>query len=86
MDPVNKKNVDEPLRRILSLSKWLLFIPPPWLVLRVLPHFWWFSRVSSCQEDAFSQQLEAGPAIHLPFQVLQPVDLPFHLSVAPLQT
>ncbi len=32
------------------------------------------------------EQIELGPAVHLPLQQLQPVDLPFHLPVAPALT
>ncbi len=40
----------------------------------------------SCRhQNALAQQVEAGPAVALPFEQLEPVDLAFGLSVAPGQ-
>ena len=36
-------------------------------------------------QDPAAQKLEVGAAVHLPFHKFQPVNLPFHLTVAPGQ-
>ena len=36
-------------------------------------------------QDALPQQIEVGPAVHLPFEHLQPVDLSLCLAIAPRQ-
>jgi hypothetical protein len=45
----------------------------------------WQRRKSGRVKDAQPEQVEAGAAIHLPLDQLQPVDLPFHHPVAPRQ-
>ena len=50
------------------------------------PRFPWFSRAlrgSYRYQNASSQQVEAGPAITLPFQELESVDLALSLAAAP---
>jgi hypothetical protein len=37
-------------------------------------------------KDSRPQQIEFCPAIHLPFEQLQPIDLAFRLAVAPLRS
>ena len=41
--------------------------------------------VGGMQDDPLPQQVKTGSSIHLPFDQLQLVDLPFHLPVAPRQ-
>ena len=45
------------------------------------PHFVMVS-LWSCQQDSFTEQVESGAAIHLPFEHLDPVDVAFDLAGA----
>src|SRR5262245_20826677 len=47
---------------------------------------WWMTNAwSGRQEEASSQQIEPHPAIHVPFQHLQPINLPFDGALTPGQ-
>ena len=54
------------------------------LTLGVAPVSWLSraSRGSCCHQNALSEQVKAGAAVALPFQQLEPVDLPFGLAAA----
>ncbi len=51
----------------------------------VTRHWAMSKRRSGRQEEASSQQIEPGPAIHVPFQHLQPINLPFDRALTPGQ-